>query len=656
MPKLIKNVATTYIPGDPGNLGSPYIPPRPARTVVEERITCSGLWAADPVLTTSGGSVSVSFGAPGTIVCTAENVLVYYPATGAVAAVPYAPPTPEQTIVSLNQGWNSYARTVGRLLPGAYFEYTVKYGSHAVLLAVGRAGMEGAPISDFPYGVMVDTAAIYSFESGSAVALASGNTPDLPFRIARLADGRIVYSVGSEVVRISAIDTYDVFDELYVYGLLYSGHDEVTTSEFKTGELASEIDAMLTGSGDLVVRMLPLATLDGSGDLLVSFAMGVMLNGYGTLTAEFSGRVSFVDADLTGSGGLTATLDGGGQASFSMPAMQFLASDMESEYLGFGSVVLPMFTATGSESTFVPAMPTTGYINLPFYVVWGDGSETDIGTGAINLPEYQFIASEGEYGIGSADLPLFYAGGYGGFMDDDEIILFSTGLATSQQTQAIDLVMILNSSGELTSTFSLTREQVLALMSSLSQLSSFSMLGVYGLGLLSDMRVVSLEALNVENQADLNSDGAVWVVNLDSNASVQYEHYGFNSFFQRGNDYYGVANDGIYKLSGSTDAGSPIEALVEFAKSNFGVAQEKTMPNVYLSAASDGALVLKVVTGKQTLFYTARSSSVELDKHRVDLGRGLQGTFWQFSVMNQNGDDFNVAGMEFLPIASKRRI
>jgi hypothetical protein len=217
--------------------------------------------------------------------------------------------------------------------------------------------------------------------------------------------------------------------------------------------------------------------------------------------------------------------------------------------------------------------------------------------------------------------------------------------------------MILNSRGELTSTLSMTREQALALMSSLRYSSSgFAMLGVYGMSMLSDLRGLSLETLSVNNRPDLYDNGAVWVVNLDSNASVQYEQYGFNSFFQRGNDYYGVANDGIYKLSGDTDAGDPINALVEFARSNLGAAQSKHVPEIYLASASDGALVLKVVTEGSTNYYTARSSSADLRKHLVKPGKGLSSVYWQFALLNQNGDDFSIAGIEFLPIASKRRI
>lgn len=690
MGALIKNVTTTYIPAAPEQMGSPYVPAKPASWTYVPVTICSGdgvpaikivnVYPGEDLLVKLGlqgasgiagaqiiGINSIDANGDGEAeytrytvqysgsTCTTTDKLVYTPPTAAIPAVPYAPPTPAQISVSMNHGWNSYARTVGQLTPGSFIEYTVKYGSYAALLAVGMAGMEGSAIDAFPYGIMVDTSGIYEFESGAAMALASGNTPGLLIRIARLTDGRVVYSAGGEAVSISTVDMYSEHDELYVYGLLYAGYDEVTTAEFKIGDLIGEPDGLLTGQGDLLVAMLPHVTMGGAGDLLVAFDMGVVLDGYGTLTAELSADVSFIDADLVGAGSLIVTLDSGGQASFSVLPLQFLASDAASEYLGFGSTELPLFTANGYEAAFVPAAPTSGYFNLPFLVAWGDGSETEHGDGDTGLPAYSFQASEGEYGIGYLSLPLFYSSGSGGFIAEDELNLFSVGTLGSQQATAIDLVMILNSSGELTSTLSLTREQALALLSVLQHSSSFSILGTYGLSMVSNLRGLSLETLSVDNQADLYDTGAVWVVNLDSNASVQYEQYGFNSFFQRGNDYYGVANDGIYKLSGDTDNGDPISALVEFARTNLDSTQAKRLSAVYLAAAGD-ALILKVVTPGRTNLYTARWSGADTRNQRVTPGKGLQSAYWQFSVLNQNGGDFELGGLEFLPIVTQRRI
>lgn len=376
MGRLIKNVVTTYIPGDPGNPGSPYVPGSPGGWTPVQYTECSAegapttrvvnVYPNGPSLfeqlglVTNSGTTSVQLLAAVDIdadgdgkaeytrftvqisgvagVCTVKTKYVYSPPVAAIPAVPYSPPTPAQISVSLNQGWNSYARTVDKLLPGTFLEYTVKHGSHAVLMAVGKRGMEGAALPAFPYGVLVDTTGAYSFESGVAVALA-GTTPGLPIRIARLSDGRIVYSVGGEAAKISAVGTYDLYDELYVYGLLYAGYDEVTTAQYIAGDLIVEPTSTMRGAGALSALPLPRVTLAGSGDLLVAFTPGVVLNGYGTLSVEFSNALAFVDVTMSGSSGLTVALDAGGRASFTLGALEFFASDEASgryNFLGEG--------------------------------------------------------------------------------------------------------------------------------------------------------------------------------------------------------------------------------------------------------------------------------------------------------------------------------
>src|SRR5512139_1138188 len=168
MPALVKSALSTYIPGNPGNPGSPYVPPQPARTVIEPRTTCTSGYTTT-VLQAADGSVQI-FQASVDPVCTVENVLVYYPASAAVPAVPYSPPTAAQISLSLNEGWNSYARSIDVLPSGSLVEFTIKPGSHGALVAIGAPGMEGVPIGLFAHGVMVDSTGIYVFESGVAGA------------------------------------------------------------------------------------------------------------------------------------------------------------------------------------------------------------------------------------------------------------------------------------------------------------------------------------------------------------------------------------------------------------------------------------------------------------------------------------------------------
>ncbi len=673
MAKLIKNAVTTYIPASPGNPGSPYVPGRPARTVVESHTVCSVSYSSSPV--TAETNESAAFGAPGTIyvstvpdgyagaptsgfgqmTCETEKTTVYYPATAAIAAVPYSTPTAAQITVSLSQGWNSHARTVGMLDVASYIEYTVKLGTYGALMGVGPTGMEGLTIDQFQHGIMVDTSGVYVFESGAVTAqLAASNSPGMIIRILRLADGRIAYSAGGGV-HFSATES-DEHESLYVYGLLYSAYDEVSSAEFKVGSMIVEPAATMRGTGEVTMRPQVRAVLDGSGDLLVSFSTSVMMSGYGTVSASMT-VAGQVDATLPGSGNLTGAVELGGRGSVTLLAMQALGSDVESQYLGFGSTTLPMFTVSGTEGQFVPAQPTAGYINLPFLTVWGEGSETDIGQGDIDLPLFLAQAAETEYGIGAVDLPYLFAFGSGGFIEADEMLLVSTGFVVSGNTMQYDLFLILNSEGHITSSLTLTREQALELLSILQQSDSFALAGAYGYELLSGLRGLSLQTSSLNDLADLPANGVVWVVNQETNASSQYEGYGFNSFFTRAGVAYGVAADGVYRLEGATDAGAQIDALANIGKLDMATTLQKMLPSVYLGASSTAPLKLEVDADGTVYTYETRSSEDGTFKqHRVDLGRGLKANMLGLTLKNKDGADFEIASVDLLTAAGTRRI
>lgn len=723
MARLIKNVTTTYIPGDPGNPGTPATIAQPGYWTSEPQTTCA---AIQTLVTPDYNPLTGQGGLPIYYVvgyeCTTVDVPVYHPPVAGSDGVPYAAPTPAQIIVSLNVGWNSYASSIGKLEAGKFLRYTIKPGTTGAFLAIGYAGMEGQPIGAFTHGLMADISTVRALENGVAGTVLGAPSTDL--RIARLASGHIVYAVGS-VYAISAAPAYLPSEDLYVYGLLYSGYDEVSTAEFVADELVKESAAMISGTGSLsadveqfveasisgvgslvaspfpsatlsgvgslaatveqaseasipgvgtvwayaevsypltatisgtgsiVASPFPTATLSGVGTITARTEISAVVNGRGRLTAE-AYRGQLTEAALVGIGKLFATAEVGGRGYAELPVFVGLGGDTDYAQ-GYGT--LPLFASgpTNGESDFVPEPINRGYGNLPFIVGAAFATEISIGTGSGDLPLFVGVAGDYDYGLGRGDLPMFVGAGYGGFVPDDMLVLMSSVLGTMPLTQQIDLVLILNSDGGLTSSLTLTREQAMALLSSLQHSSSFSMLGTYGLTMLSGLHGLSLESLTVGSRADLYDNGAVWVVNLDTNASVQYERYGFNSFFHRGSEYYGVANDGIYKLSGDTDAGDPIDALVEFARTNLGKTQAKRLSAVYL-AASGNTLVLKVVTPGRTNLYTARWGGADMRNQRVAPGKGLQSAYWQFSVLNQNGEDFDLGGLEFLPIVTQRRV
>jgi hypothetical protein len=151
-------------------------------------------------------------------------------------------------------------------------------------------------------------------------------------------------------------------------------------------------------------------------------------------------------------------------------------------------------------------------------------------------------------------------------------------------------------------------------------------------------------------------DGVVYVVNLESKATSTYESYPFNSYGQVDGVYYGVKSDGLFRLDGVDDDGTAIDASISFGKQNFGTPQRKRMVSAYMGASSSGKLYLKVTTGEGEYIYAARRSTDYIDQQRIDIGRGIEATYITFELFNKDGDDFEIATVEFQAVNLTRRI
>lgn len=145
-----------------------------------------------------------------------------------------------------------------------------------------------------------------------------------------------------------------------------------------------------------------------------------------------------------------------------------------------------------------------------------------------------------------------------------------------------------------------------------------------------------------------------WVVNIETGASSQYDGYGFNSYASTGTEYLGAAEDGIYRLEGADDAGVAIDSLAQLPRRNWGAPQKKRIPNVWIGVASDQSLTLRVETDDATNYYSTRSSSTTMKDQRFDLGRGLEATYWTFTLTSP--DSFELESITFEPVVLQRRI
>lgn len=158
------------------------------------------------------------------------------------------------------------------------------------------------------------------------------------------------------------------------------------------------------------------------------------------------------------------------------------------------------------------------------------------------------------------------------------------------------------------------------------------------------------------NTTGVNVNSETWVLNMENSASSQYDNFGFNSFsFDPINQrYLACSEEGIYQLTGTTDAGTAIDSLVEFGTSNFGTQQLKNISNAWLGLSTSGKVYLKVEADNNIVTYEAKDYNPILQNQRIDIGKGLRGSYWKFSVIAHT--PMELESITFLPIPINRRI
>ncbi len=159
-------------------------------------------------------------------------------------------------------------------------------------------------------------------------------------------------------------------------------------------------------------------------------------------------------------------------------------------------------------------------------------------------------------------------------------------------------------------------------------------------------------------------DGVVyhgWVLNTETNASTRYENYPFNSMAVVGNLYFAANEDGLFQLGGSDDDGSPIVSSMLTGKLDFNSPNFKNVRDAYIGYTSAGRIILKVVTTqagveKQRYYELKGTVAGKHREGRIALGRGIQSLYWQFELVNPDGDDFEIDQANFEVIRLSRRV
>jgi hypothetical protein len=632
-------------------------------TTVKDRSGTTAVWVQYVSSNNPGISVSStlvpSFSAAGWH--TFDGV-TYYPNSGpryitTTTVRTYYPPAVATLVVATDRAWNSYARSIDPIAFGEGITFSVPQTVYGVFVGLTLTGSVRTFPDSYTYGVMIDASGVNVFENGAAVRYLGSKNSAVRLGISVATDGAVYYTYGTTVVA-SSQPPIPYGTQVHAVALLYSAGDSVQDAVIAPIALSTTSVAMPVSVG-LSARTTPLVSMPIATDLVVQTSEPfVRMAVYSDLVVTPADAVA-ASATMPVILDLDVAQTEAGHGVWGLPNVLLYGTDYDAP--ARSAWRLPSIRVSGAEATYIPPALTEGFWLLAPLRLSALGTEEDIASVNWSLPPVlghgNEVGANYEYADWRIPGPPLLMG-----VDSTSIGGALTLLSVARPTAGLsirrDIVLGVNSYGQLTSTLTLTRQQTLSLLSTLAATTDLTLVGTYLLDATSLLIGQSMQSLTLPTGAELPEDAAVWVVNLDgqSKASVQYENYGFNSFFQQGGAYYGVANDGIYELAGGTDAGDPIQAYLNLGRSNLGVQGVKHMPSVYIGAASDGKLILRTDTDGVVRYYRARVSTADLTQQRVDIGRGVRGTFWELEVINENGDDFDLADLTLLPVALDRRV
>lgn len=343
-----------------------------------------------------------------------------------------------------------------------------------------------------------------------------------------------------------------------------------------------------------------------------------------------------------------------------LPTLVGLASDREiAQGIGY---IQPLFGAADGDF-YVPPLGNRHFGAIAGLTSTGLLKDPELGIGILPaLVAQAWDSSFNEASGGGVGYfgPLISASSEGLRL---EPIMHSLVFVPSAFFYELDIVLVFNSNMTAADIFTADHVKVQNYLETLTVEDALTFLGSYQLDKMQALGITSTFLASVtatsgsETVPGTFTEGTTtWVFNVDSGGTTQYDGYGFNSFAKRSADYLGAAADGIYTLAGDDDEGVDIDASIDLAISRFSTPQTKYFPAVYLGVTSTGKLLLKANVDGTDWIFEANNASATISNQRIDLSRGLRGSHWHFTILNQDGLDFDLESVEFLPLVSSRRV
>lgn len=348
---------------------------------------------------------------------------------------------------------------------------------------------------------------------------------------------------------------------------------------------------------------------------------------------------------------------GSGLGALALPSLTVVAVGTTS-LVGTAALVLPtpiakaqgFVASVGTVATTLPALTmlagggSAASLTLPVPTVFAAGVTGRLGQAALTLPALTLVASGTPNVLGQSTLAL------------PSLVFESQGLTGNVGRMAASLTRLALAANGVTGNIG-TAILTLPVLSLAAQ-GYGQALGTVQLRL----PMLVLQAVGYAN-GDIPdaSDGDVQpaiVMQTETGALSHYTNYGFNSFARFNNVFLGSNSEGVFVLTGDTDAGTVIDAAARVGTTDFGSSYEKRVDRCYVGYRTDGDMVLRVFTDEVNVrdYIMHATGRRGLHGNHTRIGKGLGARYWQFEIQNVNGAYFEMNAIELKPTHLRRRI
>jgi hypothetical protein len=562
------------------------------------------------------------------------------------------PPTPSFTsAIDASANWDAGAKTIAVYPNGFYFRFS--FGSGTVNTYVGlNAGVDRTTLpTEIPISVESYRGVLTLHYPGGDIVLGfTGNEAsenELVFTRDNNNIVRLTYKKEGVVYPAEVSPgvewEYEYSGTVHLETSIFVGGNQVVLSEHYGISTAS---ASITSTSNLFLNQTKAAVnlrsvsrlIAGLGAVYLRSNMQAVSSMAAPLKVEHRPR-----ANITASTSLFARFIEGGDSQLS-----YLESIGADYFYAESQTNLPFLTVNAVANLPIPAV-NIGITSFAYLQSFGSGKSGELGQVASTLPFLEGgISSDRPMAQSITSLP--YLQSFAAQIDEvgeASMVEYVVDTIQDPQWEATDSIV---DEIDIQTQMASVRE---AYASILSQIDTNVNPVVI---LVTDSSAISTIIITVSDQTESADTWASWVVNYETDAHWRYENFEYNSFATFNGKTYGCKADGVYELSGDTDAGTAIDAKITTPVSDFDNSFKKRMLKAYLGVKSDGDMVLKVLAeGGNVYYYGVDNTRSSVGGARVNIGRGLTSRYWQFELMNSEGSDFELDAIEFFPVITSRR-